>query len=93
MQRYPTDRYPGHAVWLDWPWKLHRLKNQEDKNIRFEMHNLTVDPGKNNNLITDRPERAGAMLSNLESWLTSVVYSLNGDDYNESLAWNMCPSI
>lgn len=27
MQPYPTDRYTGHAAWLDWPWKLHHLEN------------------------------------------------------------------
>jgi len=23
-KQYPTDSFPGHAAWLEWPWKLHR---------------------------------------------------------------------
>jgi len=25
-QQYPLDTFPGHAAWLEWPWKLHRIE-------------------------------------------------------------------
>ena len=25
---YPMDRLPGHAAWLDWPWKLDHIQDK-----------------------------------------------------------------
>ncbi len=25
-RQYPEDSFPGHAAWLDWPWKLQHLE-------------------------------------------------------------------
>ncbi|MEX1223842.1 MAG: sulfatase-like hydrolase/transferase, partial [Pirellulales bacterium] len=27
-KQYPTDAFPGHSAWTDWPWKLHRIEQQ-----------------------------------------------------------------
>jgi len=78
-KQYPLDQFPGHAAWLDWPWKLHRIERKGSP--KFELYNLADDPGEKNDLADAQPDRAGAMKAELEAWLTSVVHSLNGDDY------------
>jgi arylsulfatase A-like enzyme len=78
-RQYPEDRYPGHAAWLDWPWKLHRIE-KSDK-VTFELYNLADDPREQIDLATKNAERLASMKSQLEQWLTSVVRSLNGKDY------------
>jgi arylsulfatase A-like enzyme len=77
-QQYPQDSFPGHAAWLDWPWKLHRI---DRKNVKYELYNLADDPQEGNELAGGNPERVAAMKAQLEAWLRSVVQSLNGKDY------------
>jgi hypothetical protein len=77
--QYPTDSFPGHAAWLDWPWKLHRI---ERKNVvTFELYHLADDPQESDNLVAKAPEQTERMKGPLEAWLESVVQSLNGRDY------------
>lgn len=78
-RRYPTDSFPGHAAWLDWPWKLHRI--EKGNRVRTELYNLADDPGEKKDLAGARPDRAAAMRAEIEDWLKSVVRSLNGGDY------------
>ncbi len=80
-KQYPEDSFPGHAAWLDWPWKLHRIENQKKGKMKVELYNLADDPMEENDLAALEPERAGDLLSDLETWLVSVVQSLNGGDY------------
>ena len=77
---YPTDSFPGHAAWLDWPWKLHRIQSKDEK-ITLELYNLLKDPNEQNNLVEIKSDQAVSMSVQLESWLISVVNSLNGEDY------------
>ena len=79
-QQYPLDSFPGHAAWLDWPWKLHRIHSKKG-NVKFELYNLADDPPEQNDVATQNADRVNSMKSQLESWLTSVVNSLNGRDY------------
>jgi len=79
-RRYPEDSFPGHAAWLDWPWKLHRIQDKNGR-VTYELYNLVEDPEEKNNLYQSRPERAESMNTALEDWLKSVVRSLNGEDY------------
>lgn len=77
--QYPADSFPGHAAWLDWPWKLHRI---ERKNIvTFELYHLADDPHESDDLAAGAPEQVQRMKVSLETWLKSVVHSLNGGDY------------
>ena len=81
-KQYPVGRYPGHAAWLDWPWKLHRIEAK--KGIRLELYNLAEDPNEENDLAPPKwkyTDRVKAMKADLEKWQTSVVRSLNGRDY------------
>jgi len=79
VSHYPDDTFPGHAAWLDWPWKLHRV--QTDAATTLELYNLAEDPQEHDNRITQHPERVAAMKSRLEIWMNSVIASLNGNDY------------
>ena len=79
-KQYPLDSFPGHAAWLDWPWKLHRIQSKKG-DVKFELYNLADDPAEQNNLVTRDTNRVNSMKSQLESWLVSVVNSLNGRDY------------
>lgn len=78
-KKYPEDSFPGHAAWLDWPWKLHRIETKE--RIKFELYNLAKDPQEKNNISAQKTERVGIMRDKLEQWQKSVVGSLNGEDY------------
>ncbi|MBK1832593.1 sulfatase-like hydrolase/transferase [Roseibacillus ishigakijimensis] len=69
----------GHAAWLDWPWKLHRIDGD-----RYELYHLGQDPG-------ERQDRSGEpssqdqlekMKKGLHHWMSSVIDSLNGADYD-----------
>ena len=79
-KQYPEDTYPGHAAWLDWPWKLHRIHDKKG-NVKLELYNLADDPMEKKDLLARETERVQSMKSELEAWLASVVRSLNGKDY------------
>ncbi len=79
-KQYPTDRFPGHSAWLDWPWKLHRIQ-ADTLSARYELYNLDNDPQEKNDLAIRESARVKSMTSQLASWLASVVRSLNGEDY------------
>ncbi len=78
--QYPEDSFPGHAAWLDWPWKLHRIQDKEGK-LKTELYNLADDPQESVDQSAQQPERTASMRANLEKWLVSVAASLNGRDY------------
>jgi arylsulfatase A-like enzyme len=80
---YPRDKHPGHAAWLDWPWKLHHIgggKKQPDK-LTIELYNLEEDPMETTNLVAAHPQRVRTMRKDLDTWMESVIDSLNGNDY------------
>jgi len=78
-KQYSEDVFPGHAAWLDWPWKLHRIEGKKD--LKLELYNLAKDPGEKNDLAAQYSERVKSMKAKLEAWQKSVVRSLNGKDY------------
>jgi hypothetical protein len=80
-KQYPQDSFPGHAAWLDWPWKLHRIQDKKG-NVKLELYNLAEDPGEQRDLVAQETARTSSMKSQLEAWLASVVRSLNGEDYH-----------
>jgi len=78
-KQYPKDSFPGHAAWLDWPWKLHRIEAK--KGMKLELYNLIEDPEEGKDLAAQNSERVKSMKARLEEWQRSVVRSLNGEDY------------
>ncbi len=81
-KEYPEDTFPGHAAWLDWPWKLHRKESKDEKgDVSLELYNLAKDPNEEIDLVVQYPALVESMKSALEDWQASVVRSLNGRDY------------
>lgn len=78
-KQYPEDEFPGHAAWLEFPWKLHRIV--EDGDQVLELYNLSSDSQETANLKNQEPDRAKRMLEHLEAWQVAVMQSLNGKDY------------
>lgn len=76
-----TTQFPGHAAWLDWPWKLHRIENKQSHEVAWELYHLATDAAESRVLLAEQPERVPEMQKDLEKWLESVVRSLNGEDY------------
>jgi len=79
-RQYPEDSFPGHAAWLDWPWKLHRI--EKGANVKFELYNLAKDAMEETDLTDRQQKRVASMKPQLKAWLVSVVRSLNGKDYD-----------
>ncbi len=79
----PFDRedFRGHAVWLNWPWKLHRIQTAAGERAQLRLYNLELDPMEQHNRAGQEDERVEKLLANLEEWMTAVVRSLNGEDY------------
>ena len=78
----PVDSMPGHAAWLQWPWKLHRMQDASG-NVNWELYDLRADSMEVVNVLESNPGRAAAMGEALEQWQTSVLRSQNGMDYGK----------
>ncbi len=82
--QFAEDTVKGHAAWNDWPWKLHRFNEGKT----YELYNLEDDPMETNNLV-EKPElqaRLKTMQQSLDTWMRSVVRSINGRDYQEDVS-------
>ena len=73
----PDDTATGHAAWLDWPWKLHRIDGD-----RYELYDLGSDPDEALDRSGDpgQRERIARMQDELHAWMRGVVRSLRGED-------------
>ena len=81
-KEYSEDAFPGHAAWLDWPWKLHRKENKDNAgDVSFELYNLAEDPDEERDLASQHSDLVESMKSAIRGWQASVVNSLNGRDY------------
>jgi arylsulfatase A-like enzyme len=79
----PLDTLPGHAAWLQWPWKLHRIQDAAGK-VTWELYDLQADSMEIENLFELNPERAATMGEALERWQHSVLRSQNGGEYGKT---------
>lgn len=77
--QFSEDMATGHAAWNDWPWKLHRISG-----TRYELYNLADDPMETTDRSTDPKQQArlDSMKKELNSWMRSVIRSINGKDYD-----------
>ena len=76
--QFAEDTSTGHAALIDWPWKMHRINGN-----RYELYNLVDDPMETKDL-SAKPQQQQRMLSmkkDLHGWMSSVIRSLNGEDY------------
>ena len=78
---YAEDDFRGHAAWLDWPFKFHRIED-DSGNMQTELYNLEEDPMEQNDLSDENNSKAESMRTQLEKWQSSVIKSLNGRDYH-----------
>jgi arylsulfatase A-like enzyme len=76
--QFPETSFAGHAAWLAWPWKLHRLDAST-----YELYNLETDPNESTNRVGDpaQARRVNDMKKALLEWQASCMRSLNGADY------------
>ncbi len=81
-KQYDEDSFPGHAAWLDWPWKLHRI--EKNNKVKYELYNLADDPEEARDLTAQEATRTESMKTQLEQWLKSVAQSLNSADYPQA---------
>ena len=77
--KYPENEFPGHAAWLEFPWKLHRIVDQGQETL--ELYNLIADSHETTSLHIKAPNQTKRMLDHLEKWQVAVMRSLNGKDY------------
>jgi hypothetical protein len=77
--QFPEDTAKGHAAWLDWPWKLHRIKDGKT----YELYNLEDDSMETIDLSAhpEQRQRIEVMKAALDAWSRSIIRSINGDDY------------
>jgi arylsulfatase A-like enzyme len=79
---------PGHAAWLDWPYKLHTNPAEGRKKAKGgaesvppQLYDVSKDPKETTDLAAQEPERVARMTAALEAWKASVENSLAGADY------------
>ena len=86
-ERFPTDRFPGSAAWIDGRYKLLHLEGktkagkgktatgkQAHRDLLFD---LQRDPAERRDLSSMLPERKAKMKEALRAWQRSVLKSLN----------------
>ena len=78
-KQYDTTQLPGHAAWLDAPYKLHRIP--EGKEFKYQLFDLSQDVQEKKDISETEGKRLEKMKQELEEWQKSVVNSLNGVDY------------
>jgi arylsulfatase A-like enzyme len=81
--KYSAQEYPGHSALIDGDWKLHRIEDQKKSSIRWELYDLAADRAEEKDRLSERADVVDELKPKLESWLHSVVGSLNGDDYQQ----------
>jgi hypothetical protein len=72
--------HAGHAALLSWPYKIHSIGNKK-KGTQYELYNLAEDPMEKNDLAKTNPVILKKMKTAIQTWQTSVLKSLEGNDY------------
>jgi arylsulfatase A-like enzyme len=77
---YGEEHLTGRSAWLDGDWKLHRIADDGGA-PRVELYRLSEDPAETTDLALRHPDRVRSMGAALDTWMRSVIDSLNGADY------------
>ena len=82
---------PGHAAWLEWPYKLHthpvaargakKSKPAGEPTPAVQLYDVSKDPKETTDLAAQEPARVARMTAALAAWQASVEKSLAGADY------------
>jgi arylsulfatase A-like enzyme len=72
--------YLGPRAIIDGQFKL-VIHAQNSGNVRYELFDLQVDPGEQQNVIEQQPDLASRLKNKLRTWQKSVLHSLTGADY------------
>ena len=59
-KQYAEDDFLGHAAWLDWPWKLHRIQ-AENGRVYWALYDLVTDPEERHNLRSEHADKVEIM--------------------------------
>ncbi len=81
-ERYSPTELPGRAALIDGDYKLHRVVQQSGK-VEYSLFNLADDVKEKRNIAEKNSKRFAKMKAALQAWQTSVIASLNGEDYKE----------
>ena len=81
-ERYSSAELPGRAALIDGDYKPHRVVQKSGK-VEYSLFNLADDMKEKHNLAEKKPRRLAKMKASLQAWQTSVIASLNGEDYKE----------
>ena len=65
MRNPGLNTFPGHAAWLDWPWKLHRIEKNNE--VKCELYSLTTDPMEETDVSDQNKERVQQMKLELKN--------------------------
>ena len=80
IKRFPEDKLPGPAAWIDGDWKLHRKAGKSGE-ASYALYDLAKDAKEKTDVSGQQPQRLERMKADLNAWQKSVVRSLNGEDY------------
>lgn len=79
--KYDKTKFPGHAAWNKWPYKVHHYTHPKTGKVKVELYNLEKDPMEANDLSGKEKELTAKMLKELKAWQVSVLESMEGKDY------------
>jgi arylsulfatase A-like enzyme len=91
---------PGHAAWLEWPYKLHTdaregRDRQGKKGLAPQraplLYDVAQDPRETTDLAAQQPALVARLVAALEAWKASVENSLAGADYDRSAIQSSTP--
>lgn len=70
--------YQNKISWVDNQYKL----ISTNKGETYELYDLLKDPSEKNNILATAPKIVNSMKKELNTWLSSIENSKNGNDYN-----------
>ncbi len=74
-----TSAFGGEAAWVTARYKLHT--DSQKGMTETELYDLSIDPGEQDNIASQRSDLVDRMATELHAWQQSVERSLSGADY------------
>ena len=83
LKPFNDQKFIGHSAMIDWPYKIHGIANASGNKVKYELYNLEEDPMETEDLSNSEKKKMVKMKQALSSWQSSVINSLNGNDYKK----------